>query len=121
MLGWGGVLSIFLIKKLGRLPIIFWSQVFGLGWTIGQAVSPNLHTFAAMRILAATFQTAPQVSGLFTVVDMYPFHLQPRMLNLWVSFDHTYRAVSDAIVNIQLDSGLCVLAFRRTQPSRFHR
>jgi hypothetical protein len=86
MLGWGGVLSIFLIKKLGRLPIIFWSQVFGLGWTIGQAVSPNLHTFAAMRILAATFQTAPQVSGLFTVVDMYPFHLQPRMLNLWVPF-----------------------------------
>ena len=100
MLGWGGVLSIFLIKKLGRLPIIFWSQVFGLGWTIGQAVSPNLHTFAAMRILAATFQTAPQVSGLFTVVDMYPFHLQPRMLNLWVPVKYMYKTPSDAVITL---------------------
>jgi len=64
MLGWGGLLAIFLIKKLGRLPILFWSQVLGLGFTIGQAVSPNLATFAATRILCATFQTAPQVSGL---------------------------------------------------------
>lgn len=64
MLGWGGLIAIFLIKKLGRLPILFWSQVFGLGWTIGQTVAPKLGTFAAMRILSAVFQTAPQVSGL---------------------------------------------------------
>jgi hypothetical protein len=32
-----------------------------------------------MRILAATFQTAPQVSGLYTVCDMYPFHLQGKL------------------------------------------
>lgn len=86
MLGWGGLIAIVLIKKLGRLPILFWSQLFGLGWTIGQAVAPNLKTFAAMRILAATFQTAPQVSGLFTITDMFPFHLQARMLNLYVCF-----------------------------------
>jgi hypothetical protein len=82
MLGWGGLIAIVFIKKWGRLPILFWSQFFGLGWTIGQAVAPSLSSFAAMRILAATFQTAPQVSGLFTITDMYPFHLQARMLNL---------------------------------------
>lgn len=55
------------IKKIGRLPALAWSQFVGLGFTIGCTVAPNLQTFAAMRILAATFQTAPQVSGLYVV------------------------------------------------------
>ncbi|KAJ9115483.1 hypothetical protein QFC22_005241 [Naganishia vaughanmartiniae] len=83
MLAWGGIIAVFFIKSFGRLPVLFWSQFIGLGFAIGCAVAPNLKTFAAMRILAATFQTAPQVSGLYTVCDMYPFHLQARKLNLW--------------------------------------
>jgi len=83
MLGWGGLLWIIAIKKLGRLPCLFWSMFFGLGWTIGCTVAPNLKTFAAMRILAATFQTAPQVSGLYYVTDVFPWHLQARKVNLW--------------------------------------
>ncbi|GHJ89596.1 hypothetical protein NliqN6_5998 [Naganishia liquefaciens] len=75
--------AVFLIKAFGRLPVLFWSQFIGLGFTIGCALSPTFGTFAVMRILAATFQTAPQVSGLYTVCDMYPFHLQARKLNLW--------------------------------------
>ncbi|KAJ7198622.1 major facilitator superfamily domain-containing protein [Mycena haematopus] len=46
-------------------------------------VSPNLKTFAAMRCLTAFFGTAPQVTGLYVVTDLYPFHLQARMLNFW--------------------------------------
>jgi MFS family permease len=83
MLGWGGLIWILFIKRYGRLPCLFWSQFIGLGFAIGCAVSPNLKTFAAMRILAATFQTAPQVSGLYVICDLYPFHLQARKLNLW--------------------------------------
>ncbi|KAG6906434.1 hypothetical protein DXG01_013939 [Tephrocybe rancida] len=30
-----------------------------------------------------TSKTAPQVTGLYVVTDMYPFHLQARKLNVW--------------------------------------
>lgn len=56
-----------LIKRFGRLPVLFWSQLIGLGFLIGCAVAPTLNTFAAMRILNAFFSTAPQCAGLFTV------------------------------------------------------
>ncbi|KAM0746165.1 MFS general substrate transporter [Meredithblackwellia eburnea MCA 4105] len=82
-LGAGGIVATMLIKRWGRLPILFWSQVLGLGFLIGCALAPNLKTFAAMRILDGIFSTAPQCAGLFTVCDMYPFHLQARKLNLW--------------------------------------
>ncbi|ORY88677.1 major facilitator superfamily domain-containing protein [Leucosporidium creatinivorum] len=82
-LGPGGIIAVMLIKRYGRLPILFWSQFIGLGFLIGCAVAPNLHTFAAMRILNALFSTAPQCAGLFTVCDLFPFHLQARKLNLW--------------------------------------
>jgi len=83
MLGPGGICAVFFIKRYGRLPVLFWSQVFGLGFTIGCAVAPNLSVFAAMRILQGTFQTAPQCVGLWTVADLFPFHLQARKINLW--------------------------------------
>lgn len=93
MLGPGGILWVFLIKKIGRLPALFWSQFLGLAWVLGCTFAPNLSAFAAFRILAATFQTAPvslaecscfrtaltepvgasqQVSGLYVITDMYP-------------------------------------------------
>jgi hypothetical protein len=36
-----------------------------------------------MRCLTAFFGTAPQVTGLYIVTDLYPFHLQARKLNIW--------------------------------------
>ncbi|BGP22109.1 mfs transporter [Rhodotorula toruloides] len=83
LLGPGGIAAVFFIKRFGRLPVLFWSQVIGLGFLIGCAVSPNLKTFAAMRCLTAFFSTAPQCVGLWTVCDLFPFHLQARKLNLW--------------------------------------
>lgn len=90
LLGPGGVVAVFFIKRFGRLPVLFWSQVIGLGFLIGCAVSPDLKTFAAMRCLTAFFSTAPQCVGLWTVCDLFPFHLQARKLNLWtmVRFRH---------------------------------
>ncbi|GAA5966202.1 hypothetical protein JCM21900_003331 [Sporobolomyces salmonicolor] len=82
-LGPGGIAAVMLIKRYGRLPVLFWSQLIGLGFLIGCAVAPSLHTFAAMRILNAFFSTAPQCVGLWTVCDLFPFHLQARKLNTW--------------------------------------
>ena len=36
-----------------------------------------------MRCLTAFFSTAPQISGLYTITDMFPFHLQARKTSLW--------------------------------------
>ncbi|KNZ54391.1 hypothetical protein VP01_295g4 [Puccinia sorghi] len=67
LLGPGGLIAVMLAKRYGRLPILFWSQVFGLAFLIGCTFAPNLSTFAAMRCLNAFFSTAPQVTGLLAV------------------------------------------------------
>ncbi|KAH7906959.1 major facilitator superfamily domain-containing protein [Hygrophoropsis aurantiaca] len=90
LLGWGSIASVMLMRRFGRLPILFWSQVLALAFLIGCAVSPNLGTFTAMRCLTAFFGTCPQVTGLYIVTDIFPFHLQARkaplhhvQLNIW--------------------------------------
>ncbi|KZV96898.1 MFS general substrate transporter [Exidia glandulosa HHB12029] len=83
LLGWGGLFAVVLVRRFGRLPVLFWSQFIGLAFLIGCAVAPNLNTFTAMRCLTAFFATAPQITGLYVVTDLYPFHLQARKLNIW--------------------------------------
>ncbi|KDQ60318.1 hypothetical protein JAAARDRAFT_602778 [Jaapia argillacea MUCL 33604] len=83
LLGWGGIAAVILMRRYGRLPILFWSQVLALAFLVGCTFAPNLKTFTAMRCLTAFFGTCPQVTGLYLVTDMYPFHLQARKLNLW--------------------------------------
>jgi len=58
-------------------------QVLALGFLVGCVFAPNLETLAAMRCLTAFFGTCPQVTGLYVVTDMYPFHRQARKLNVW--------------------------------------
>ncbi|KAJ7127881.1 MFS general substrate transporter [Mycena epipterygia] len=83
LLGWGGFAAVILVRRWGRLPVLFWSQLLAFGFLLGCIFAPNLNTFSAMRCIAAFFSTAPQITGLYTVTDMYPFHLQARKLNLW--------------------------------------
>ncbi|KAJ7201676.1 MFS general substrate transporter [Mycena pura] len=83
LLGWGGLASVMVIRRIGRLPVLFWSQLLALGFLVGATFAPNLNTFTAMRCLTAFFGTAPQVTGLYIVTDLYPFHMQARMLNFW--------------------------------------
>ncbi|KAJ7681071.1 major facilitator superfamily domain-containing protein, partial [Mycena polygramma] len=83
LVGWGGVFAVILIRIYGRLPILFWSQVLGLLFMLGATIAPNLNTFTAMRCLAGFFSSAPQVTGLYVVTDMYPFHLRAQKLNIW--------------------------------------
>ncbi|KAJ6595498.1 MFS general substrate transporter [Mycena vulgaris] len=83
LLGWGGFAAVILTRRWGRLPILFWSQLLALIFLVLAIWAPNLNTFAAARCIASFFSTAPQITGLYTVTDMYPFHLQARKLNLW--------------------------------------
>ncbi|THH30557.1 hypothetical protein EUX98_g3634 [Antrodiella citrinella] len=83
LLGWGGIFAVMLMRKYGRLPVLFWSQLLAMGFLIGCTFAPNLKTFTAMRCLNAFFATCPQVTGLFVVTDLFPFHLQARKLNIW--------------------------------------
>ncbi|EIM90062.1 MFS general substrate transporter [Stereum hirsutum FP-91666 SS1] len=83
LLGWGGIFAVMLMRRFGRLPVLFWTQVLSLGFLVGCTFAPNLKTFTAMRCLTAFFGTCPQVTGLYVITDMYPFHLQARKLNFW--------------------------------------
>lgn len=83
LIGIGGIFAVMAMRKFGRLPVLFWSQIFGLAFLIGCTFSPNLSTFAAMRCLNSFFATTPQVTGLFVVTDMYPFHQQAKKINSW--------------------------------------
>ncbi|KAI0793042.1 major facilitator superfamily domain-containing protein [Irpex lacteus] len=83
LLGWGGIFAVMAIRRYGRLPVLFWTQLIALGFLVGCTFAPNLKTFAAIRCLTAFFGTCPQVTGLYIVTDMYPFHLQARKLNIW--------------------------------------
>ncbi|KAL9709913.1 hypothetical protein Ac2012v2_006972 [Leucoagaricus gongylophorus] len=83
LIGIGGIFAVMVMRKFGRLPVLFWSQILGLGFLIGCTFAPNLPTFAAMRSLSAFFATTPQVTGLFVVTDMYPFHQQAKKINSW--------------------------------------
>ncbi|KAI0070549.1 MFS general substrate transporter [Panus rudis PR-1116 ss-1] len=83
LLGWGGIFAVILMRRYGRLPVLFWSQVLALGFLVGCTFAPSLKTFTAFRCLTAIFGTCPQVTGLYVVTDMFPFHLQARKLNIW--------------------------------------
>ncbi|KAI0040199.1 MFS general substrate transporter [Auriscalpium vulgare] len=83
LLGWGSIFAVMLMRRYGRLPVLFWSQLLALGFLVGCTFAPNLKTFTAMRCLTAFFGTCPQVTGLYIVTDMYPFHKQARKLNFW--------------------------------------
>ncbi|PCH45123.1 MFS general substrate transporter [Wolfiporia cocos MD-104 SS10] len=83
LLGWGSIFAVMMMRRYGRLPILFWSQVLALGFLVGCTLAPDLNTFTVMRCLSAFFGTCPQVTGLYVVTDLFPFHLQARKLNVW--------------------------------------
>ncbi|TFY82221.1 hypothetical protein EWM64_g1793 [Hericium alpestre] len=62
LVGWGGIFAVMLMRRYGRLPILFWTQVLGLGFLIGATFSPTLKTFAAFRCLNAFFSKRKALS-----------------------------------------------------------
>lgn len=83
LLGWGGLVAVVFARRYGRLPVLFWSQVLGAAFMCGCTFSTTLSTFAGMRCLQSFFSTAPQVTGLYIISDIYPVHLQNRAIGIW--------------------------------------
>ncbi|KAE9397963.1 MFS general substrate transporter [Gymnopus androsaceus JB14] len=83
--GWGGIFAIILMHRYGRLPVLFWSQLLALGFLVGITFAPTIKVLAAMRGLNGFFGTGPQITGLFVINDMYPFHLRARMIGIWAT------------------------------------
>ncbi|KAG1793709.1 MFS general substrate transporter [Suillus plorans] len=102
LLGWGGIFWVMLVRRYGRLPVLFWSQLFALAFLVGGTLAPNLATFAGIHtiirdamfewilwagrhVIHAALQHLPTSKGLYVVTDIFPFHLQARKLNIWTS------------------------------------
>ncbi len=68
--GVGGIFAVPLIQRIGRLPVLFYSQFICAFMVLGAALSPNYATFTAFRCLQGFFNTAQQVVGLGFVHDM---------------------------------------------------
>ncbi|KAH7924714.1 hypothetical protein BV22DRAFT_491405 [Leucogyrophana mollusca] len=45
LLAWGSVFAVMLMRRYGRLPVLFWSQLLALLFLIGATIAPNLATF----------------------------------------------------------------------------
>ncbi|GME31763.1 MFS transporter [Neofusicoccum parvum] len=85
MQGPGGILSVPLCQRYGRLPVLFWSQLLSLIVTIGATFAPDYATFTAMRTLQGFFGAAPQVIGLSIIHDMFFFNERARKINIWAA------------------------------------
>ena len=52
--GWGGIFAVMLMRRYGRLPVLFWSQVLALGWLVGCTFAPNLNTYTGAHAFIVT-------------------------------------------------------------------
>ena len=68
--GAGGILAVPLIQRIGRLPVLFFSQLLCALFVMGASLSTGYASFTAFRALQGFFNTAPQVVGLSFIHDM---------------------------------------------------
>ena len=69
--------------SLRRLPVLFWSQLLCLVFTIGAMHAATYNGFTVMRALQGFFGAAPQVIGLSIIHDMFSFEERTRKINIW--------------------------------------
>ncbi|KAH7367122.1 major facilitator superfamily domain-containing protein [Plectosphaerella cucumerina] len=83
MMALGGLLWVPMTSIIGRAPTLFWSSLFGFGFTFGTALAPNFTTFYAMRALKGFFITSAQTISIAFIRDMFFFHERARKIGLW--------------------------------------
>lgn len=69
----------------GRAPVLFWTEFFGLLFTIGSALAKDFKTFFILRIFTAIFITAAQTISLAFLKDIFFFHERARKIGLWAT------------------------------------
>ncbi|KAK7409178.1 hypothetical protein QQX98_008671 [Neonectria punicea] len=83
MMALGGLLWVPMTSFIGRAPTLFWTNLLGLLFSIGTALSPNFVTFYAMRALTGFFITSAQTISIAFIKDMFFFHERARKIGLW--------------------------------------
>jgi len=83
MIGISSLLWVPLLSSWGRAPVLFWSTVMGLFFTLGCLLAPNFHTYYAMRALQGLTQGTGSSIGLQLIQDMFFFHEHSRKIGLW--------------------------------------
>ncbi|OBZ77951.1 hypothetical protein A0H81_02079, partial [Grifola frondosa] len=88
LVGWGGIFAVMLIRRFGRLPVLFWSQVLALGFMVGCTFAPNLKTFAVdVEPIYCSHEMPDGIFwGLYIVTDLFPFHLQARKVRFYLLY-----------------------------------
>ncbi|GAA5976187.1 hypothetical protein JCM11641_001075 [Rhodosporidiobolus odoratus] len=84
LLGLGGLVWIPPLYFWGRLPVLFWTQVFGTAMILGSVLCHSFTAYYAFRPLTSLFLTAGQTIGLTFVKDMFYFHEHARKIGIWV-------------------------------------
>ncbi|KAM5344306.1 hypothetical protein ACJ41O_012843 [Fusarium nematophilum] len=83
MMALGGLIWVPMTSFIGRAPTLFWSNLLGLLFSIGTALSPDFRTFYAMRALTGFFITSGQTISIAFIRDMFFFHERARKIGLW--------------------------------------
>lgn len=83
MIGISSLVWIPLLNCWGRAPVLFWSTVLGLFFTLGCILAPTFPVYYAMRALQALTQGTGSSIGLALIQDMFFFHQYARKIGLW--------------------------------------
>ena len=85
MCGASGVVWMPLFNYWGRIPVLFWSSIMGLLFTLGCVLSPQFDTYYTLRAFQGLTQSIGQTIGLAFIKDMFFFHEHARKVGIWYS------------------------------------
>jgi MFS family permease len=85
MCGVSGLVWMPLFNFWGRIPVLFWSSLLGLLFTLGCVLAPNFEAFYGLRALQGLTQSVGQTIGLAFIKDMFFFHEHARKIGIWYS------------------------------------
>lgn len=78
-----GIIFMPLLNSWGRMPVLFWTNVTGLLFTLGATLARDFETHYAMRCLQSVVQESAQTIGLAFVKDCFFFHEHARKIGIW--------------------------------------
>ena len=74
-----------LFNYWGRMPVLFWSSLMGLFFTLGCVLTPTFNSYYALRALQGLTQSVGQTVGLAFIKDMFFLHEHARKVGVWYS------------------------------------
>ena len=85
MCGASGIVWMPLFNYWGRIPVLFWSSLMGLFFTLGCVLAPTFNVYYALRALQGLTQSVGQTVGLAFIKDMFFLHEHARKIGIWYS------------------------------------